>query len=977
MSNTSWLFLHIFVLSAFAFAQPLFDLIGRHPEFLVAHHAKPFDVIVLALLLCLGIPLVLVAIDAFAGLFGERTFLVVHFCIIALLATLIVLPAIKKVAGTGALVVVASCIVGLCFSFGYTRWGSVKSFVSFLSPALLIFPYVFLILSPASGLVLSTGYVPESSKIEIEKGAPVVFVIFDELPVTSLMDEQGRIDEAAYPNFAALSREAVWYRNATTVADFTTVSVPAMLTGRYPGVYKLPNAPNYPKNLFTLIGRTYALNVVESGTQMCPADMRAYRIKEDRFVTRTELLIWDLSCVYAQHLLPPDYAQAFPNVTKAWKNFGDASGPQHGQETRVTLFKRFMESIEATPVRSFYFIHVDLPHVPWVYYPSGSRYNNSGQGLSGVFGLKENEDWEDDDWAVQQAFQRHLLQTGYVDKLLGEMVAHLKRKNLYEQCLMIVTSDHGVSFRKNDSRRRLSKGNFEDIVHIPLFIKYPFKNEGTIDDREAETVDILPTIADALGFRVPWAVDGLSLLKPVTGRKRKRTFAYRDDTGIREFSDSRSGSVEASETLKIKIALFGSGQDASQKLFIAGRHRALVGRRVADIGLDDSSLARGSIVFDQEKVISNLGRETGFVHGNLTGHIKTNAPHKTPLHLTIGLNGKVVAVTRTSPVKDNIAYFSAIVPENAFDSDTNRLEGFLISGSSDSDTRLLALKKENQKTYQIGHSLDKKTSGVLIGSDGNVIPLIHTALLGWLDRVGDEKSGSMEFSGWAADPTNSGLVSEILVFGDGELIHSSPTDYPRRDIPEHLGGNQYISSGFWFALPSKLLDPMKEVRVFAVSKGERPVATELNYFYGYKWSPIRTSYRMERSANGDQEIIVSGDGEHMPVRQSGSAGMLEGVLKREKRIGFFGLAFDKESCSIPERILIFADGKFIHGLKTSGYRTNVAGNCGNTKFLKADFWIELPAGAVSASNEIRFFALFADGVARELNYAPELKWPQR
>jgi arylsulfatase A-like enzyme len=35
-----------------------------------------------------------------------------------------------------------------------------------------------------------------------------------------------------------------------------------------------------------------------------------------------------------------------------------------------------------------------------------------------------------------------------------------------------------------------------------------------VDDRSAQTIDVVPTIADELGIAIPWRVDGKSLLRP-------------------------------------------------------------------------------------------------------------------------------------------------------------------------------------------------------------------------------------------------------------------------------------------------------------------------------------------------------------------------------------------------------------------------------------------------------------------------------
>ncbi len=51
----------------------------------------------------------------------------------------------------------------------------------------------------------------------------------------------------------------------------------------------------------------------------------------------------------------------------------------------------------------------------------------------------------------------------------------------------------------------------QDIADTPLLIKRPFQHTGRISDRHVRTMDILPTIADVLGIRMPWRVDGVSI----------------------------------------------------------------------------------------------------------------------------------------------------------------------------------------------------------------------------------------------------------------------------------------------------------------------------------------------------------------------------------------------------------------------------------------------------------------------------------
>ena len=75
---------------------------------------------------------------------------------------------------------------------------------------------------------------------------------------------------------------------------------------------------------------------------------------------------------------------------------------------------------------------------------------------------------------------------------------------------------------------------------IPLFIKYPKQPHGTIDRRKAETIDVMPTIADALHAQLPadWKFDGTSLLKPAPKRHRSLVNIKHTDKVISDVHDA-------------------------------------------------------------------------------------------------------------------------------------------------------------------------------------------------------------------------------------------------------------------------------------------------------------------------------------------------------------------------------------------------------------------------------------------------------
>ncbi len=100
----------------------------------------------------------------------------------------------------------------------------------------------------------------------------------------------------------------------------------------------------------------------------------------------------------------------------------------------------------------------------------------------------------------------------YLDANLGELFTRMKQVGLYDNSMIIVTSDHGQSFGE---KGLVGHGSsvYQEQVHVPLVIKYPGESRAGVQNRLVSHVDLLPTILGALGDRAG-KLPGHNLLAP-------------------------------------------------------------------------------------------------------------------------------------------------------------------------------------------------------------------------------------------------------------------------------------------------------------------------------------------------------------------------------------------------------------------------------------------------------------------------------
>lgn len=448
-----------FTLAGFAIAQPIYSLLGQNVEFFVAHKVERWTLLAFVFVLSFGIATTLAFIVAIAGKVSNRLRAPTMALAVGVLIGVFVLPFVVRFGSVSSFVVFGFAVVAAIAAMVFTR--SIVSFATFAAPIALLFPIIFLFFTPAKNILFPAEHIGMGAQ-NVRNPAPIVFIVFDEFNSAVLLNEKGEIDNTRYPNFSSLASDALWFPNATSVHNQTLRVMPAILTGKHPSsIDQLPNLTSHPQNLFTLLEGTYSVNAFEPLTSLCPKSVCPDRGDRLPF----SVLLSDTAIVYFHTLFPAIMAREFlPPIDTGWGEFGKETKKNRVEKTnerteaqdavaahrkkfrqrfavassagRAQTFGRFIESIDATN-GVLNFLHILLPHQRWEYLPNGRKYIASAERLE----MDDKGQWFNQQ-SSEVAFNRYMLQVGFVDTMIGQLIQKLKTEKRYNDTMIIVTADH-------------------------------------------------------------------------------------------------------------------------------------------------------------------------------------------------------------------------------------------------------------------------------------------------------------------------------------------------------------------------------------------------------------------------------------------------------------------------------------------------------------------------------------------------------
>lgn len=335
-------------------------------------------------------------------------------------------------------------------------------------------------------------HAPEHSSLEPES-LNVIILLLD----AATRDRFGIYgsEESTTDAIDALAAESLVLDRAYVQASYTLASTASLFTGRLPPVHgvarsNVREAANLPRSVPTLAGvlgeRGYRTAMITGNPNSVRNGLSAGFQHVDELYRRQPGTV--------------ALAEEFHQPALDWV---DESGEQP-----FLLYVHYVQPHEPYDVAPERFYRLDTSY--------DGEFDGSAEIMGELFGGRRTPG-PDDVEHLRRLYHGNLR---YADWAVGELVAALDDRGLLERSILVVTSDHGEALGE---RGVFGHGRTVDreLAPMPLVIRFPSRL-GLTGRRDflVGSVDLLPTILEAVGAPVPDGIWGSSVLSALDGGER-------------------------------------------------------------------------------------------------------------------------------------------------------------------------------------------------------------------------------------------------------------------------------------------------------------------------------------------------------------------------------------------------------------------------------------------------------------------------
>jgi arylsulfatase A-like enzyme len=216
------------------------------------------------------------------------------------------------------------------------------------------------------------------------------------------------------------------------------------------------------------------------------------------------------------------FDQGFEVFRETWREEDAGDARRH---PAVTGLAEVLDARDERPL--FAFVNLIEPHSPYDEgpylrdfdrHPSKGRASNRWRAFFTGATSFTREDFE-------HLVDRYDGEVRYADEVAGALVDLVRERGLFEETLLVVTSDHGENFGEHglvDHCFNL----YEETTRVPLLIRYPRAFPARLRDDPVQLVDLAPTLLAVAGVPPIEGMQGLDLSRGQAPADRAVLLSY-------------------------------------------------------------------------------------------------------------------------------------------------------------------------------------------------------------------------------------------------------------------------------------------------------------------------------------------------------------------------------------------------------------------------------------------------------------------
>jgi len=295
----------------------------------------------------------------------------------------------------------------------------------------------------------------------------IVLIVVDALRADHL--ECYGYNRETSPNICELADEGILFENAISQSAWTRPGVASILTGLYPKNHGAENRNNSLSEDKTLISEV---------------------LKEQGYNTFAFVTNGNIAESFG-------FNQGYTGFVYLKESSSEIQIHKGSDILNSRLFDNLQDLSNS---KNFVYIHYTDPHDP--YTPNENVFSSdevefySSQDMNKLSRTIKNVSNQDE--ILDNLINFYDDEIVFTDKNIGNLISWMKEKGIYNNTIIIITSDHGEGFLEHGEIRH---GNtlYDELIKIPLIVHIPQSNPKIVSQQVSQ-VDIFPSVLDLVGL---------------------------------------------------------------------------------------------------------------------------------------------------------------------------------------------------------------------------------------------------------------------------------------------------------------------------------------------------------------------------------------------------------------------------------------------------------------------------------------------